>query len=104
MKRAPGIILAALPGVSRRVLQQPGHMGVVERIERLTAIPAHAHEAGGAQDDLSDEKSDAEIAREFCALSEDYLGAKRTAAVLDRLWHVETAANVASIPPALVVC
>jgi hypothetical protein len=42
-------MLTALSGVGRRVLEQPPHMRIVECVESLSAISAHADEAGGTQ-------------------------------------------------------
>jgi 2-methylcitrate dehydratase len=55
-------------------------------------------EAGGDKGDLSQAKSDAEIADKFRTLAEGALGGKRVDAALDALWQVETMADVAQIP------
>ena len=60
-------------------------------------------ESGGDQGDLSENKSDAEIADKFRGLTEDFLGAKRVNAILDRLWHLENLRNVSEIPPAFAL-
>ncbi len=59
-------------------------------------------EAGGDKGDLSQPKTDAEIADKFRALAEGALGVKRTDTALDALWHVETMPDVAQIPRLLV--
>lgn len=58
-------------------------------------------EAGGDKGDLSQSKSDAEIEQKFRALTEGVLGAKRVDAALKALWSIDTAADVAGIPPLL---
>jgi 2-methylcitrate dehydratase len=60
-------------------------------------------ETGGGHDDLAAPRSDTEIVSKFRGLTEDVLGAKRTAAILDRLWHLEDMHDVAEIAPALVL-
>jgi len=57
-------------------------------------------EAGGAKGDLSNPKSDAEIADKFMALSGGLLGGPRVKDILARLWALENMACVADIPPA----
>jgi 2-methylcitrate dehydratase len=60
-------------------------------------------EAGGDQGDLSQSKTDAEIEEKFRALTESVLGEKRVDAVLDALWSIDRAEDVACIPPLLVI-
>ena len=59
-------------------------------------------EAGGEKGDLSETKSDAQITEKFLGLANDFLGAGRAAAILDRLWKLEGLENVAEIPKGLV--
>ena len=60
-------------------------------------------ESGGDKGDLSESKSDAQIEEKFRSLTEDFLGAKRVNAILDRLWNLEDLENVALVPPAFVL-
>ncbi|MBI4191677.1 MAG: MmgE/PrpD family protein [Betaproteobacteria bacterium] len=60
-------------------------------------------EARGDKDDLAAPRSDAQIEEKFRGFTEDFLGAKRVNAILDRLWHLEELGNVAEIPPAFVL-
>jgi 2-methylcitrate dehydratase len=59
-------------------------------------------EAGGEQGDLSQPKSDAEIADKFRALTQGVLGRKRVDAALDALWRLESLPDAAQIPPLFV--
>jgi 2-methylcitrate dehydratase len=60
-------------------------------------------ESGGEQNDLAAQKSDAQIVEKFQELTEDFLGAKRVHAILDRLWHLDDLESVAVIPPDFVL-
>jgi hypothetical protein len=60
-------------------------------------------ESGGGSEDLSTPKDDAQIVEKFRGLTEDFLGAKRVNAILERLWHLEELKNVAAIPPDFVL-
>ncbi len=60
-------------------------------------------EAGGDKGDLSWPKSDAEISTKFRGLCEEAWGTKRTDAILERLWNLETMDDVAAIAPACVM-
>jgi hypothetical protein len=42
--------------------------------------------------------SDAEIAAKFLGLTEEFLGAGRAKAILDRLWSLEDLEDVAQVP------
>ena len=55
-------------------------------------------EAGGDKGDLAQPKSDAQIAEKFLGVTEEFLGAGRAKAVLERLWKLEKLDNVAQIP------
>ena len=59
--------------------------------------------SGHGKDELHAPKSDAQIAEKFRSLSEDYLGTKQVSVVLEQLWRIEEAADVALIPPAFVI-
>lgn len=59
-------------------------------------------EAGGDQGDLSQPKSDAQIAEKFLGTAGEFLGAARAKAVLDRLWALEGIERVAEIPRSFV--
>ena len=65
--------------------------------ERLTGY------AGGEQGDLSQPKSDRDIEEKFRALTEGVLGAQRVSTILRYLWDLEHQADVASIPPMVVL-
>jgi 2-methylcitrate dehydratase len=60
-------------------------------------------EAGGEKGDLSQPKSDAEIAEKFRGLTEGVLGRKRADAALETLWGLESLADTAQIPPLFVI-
>ena len=60
--------------------------------ERITG------EAGGDQGDLSERKSDAQISAKFRGLTEEFLGAARANAMLERLWTLDTLRDVAPVP------
>ncbi len=59
-------------------------------------------EAGGDKGDLSQPKSDAEIAEKFLGTTGEFLGAARAKAALDQLWALEHLENVAAIPTGFV--
>jgi 2-methylcitrate dehydratase len=58
----------------------------------------YSGEAGGDKGDLAQPKSDGEIAQKFLGTVEPLLGANRARAMLDRLWKLDSLANVAEIP------
>ena len=60
-------------------------------------------ESGGDDDDLSGNMSDKQINEKFRGLTEEFLGAKRASAILERLWHLEELKDAAAIPSALVI-
>ena len=60
-------------------------------------------ESGHGKDELHAPKSDAQIAAKFRGLTEDYLGARRVNAILERLWHLEDLENTTEIPPDFVI-
>lgn len=60
-------------------------------------------ESGGDMGDLSEHKSDVQIADKFRNLTQDLLGAKQVNAILDCLWNLEDLPDVAKIPPAFVL-
>lgn len=55
-------------------------------------------EAGGELGDLSERKSDEQISEKFRGLTEEFLGAARAKAILERLWTLETLRDVAPVP------
>lgn len=59
-------------------------------------------EAGGDKGDLSQPKTDGEIADKFLALTEGVLGAQRANRALEALWQLESMADVRTIPRLLV--
>ena len=71
-------------------------MGIVHVVmrdgERFTG------ESGGDRGDLSDRKSDAEIAEKFLGLTEEFLGIARAGGILERLWTLEKLDDVAVVP------
>ena len=60
-------------------------------------------EAGGDKGDLSQPKTDAEIADKFLALTEGVLGAGRANAALEALWRLEAMPDVRAIPRLLIL-
>ena len=82
------------------------HRLPVEHHTRVTVEMADGErivgESGGDKGDLSNPKSDAEIEAKFRGMVEDCIGAKRTGALLERLWNLESLDNVSGIPPALL--
>ncbi len=78
-----------------------------EHLARVTVVRSDGKrlvgEAGRDEDALSTPKTDAQISAKFRRLTEDVLGAKRAAAVLDRLWHLDEISDVAELPPLLVL-
>ncbi|OGW86709.1 MAG: hypothetical protein A3K11_02165, partial [Nitrospirae bacterium RIFCSPLOWO2_12_FULL_63_8] len=79
----------------------------VAHLTRVTVVTHSGErlvgESGGDKGDLSENKSDAQIAEKFRGLTEDLLGAKQVNAILDRLWNLEAMDNVATIPPAFIL-
>lgn len=59
-------------------------------------------EAGGDKGDLSQHKSDAQIAEKFLGVAEEFLGAGRAKAMLDRLWKLDGIEDVAQIPTGFI--
>lgn len=55
-------------------------------------------EAGGANGDMANPPSDAEVEEKFRSLAEDVLGPRRTRAVLDRLWNLPEIEDVSELP------
>jgi 2-methylcitrate dehydratase len=55
-------------------------------------------EAGGAKGDLSQPKSDVEIAEKFLGVADEFLGPERARTALERLFRLEELENVARIP------
>ena len=60
-------------------------------------------EAGGDEDDLAANKSDAWIERKFRAMAEDALGAQRCGALLSTIWALEKCTDVGSVVAALAL-
>jgi 2-methylcitrate dehydratase len=73
----------------------------VEHRTRITVTTAdgamHVGESGGDEDDLSAEKSDAQIEAKFRALTERVIGVHQASALLDRLWNLEHLDDVSPI-------
>lgn len=59
-------------------------------------------EAGGDKGDLSEHKSDAQIAEKFLGVTEAFLGARRARATLARLWELDGLDDVARLPEGFV--
>jgi 2-methylcitrate dehydratase len=70
---------------------------------RLRDGGALVGEAGGEKGDLSQPKTDGEIADKFLALTEGVLGAGRANRALEALWRLESMAEVTAIPRLLVL-
>ena len=83
------------------------HVLPVVHLTRVTVVTNSGErlvgESGGDKGDLSENKRDAQIGEKFRGLAEDFLGAKRVNAILDRLWNLEDIKDVAVIPPAFVL-
>jgi len=60
-------------------------------------------ETGAEHGDLSDAKSDADIAHKFRNFTEPVFGMPRAAEMLDRLWNIDSEKDVAAIPPLFVI-
>ena len=60
-------------------------------------------ETGGVHGDLADAKSDADIEQKFRYFTEPMFGPQRVTAMLDALWHIEHARDVAILAPLLVM-
>lgn len=80
----------------------------VEHRTRVTVVTASGErligESGGDKgDELSDRKSDAQIAEKFRSLAGESLGAKRLSEILDRLWNLENLRSMAELPAAFVL-
>ena len=60
-------------------------------------------EAGGGEDDLASQKSDAWIERKFRAMAGNALGEKRSDDILSSLWALEKCRDVTGIVEALVL-
>ncbi|HTE15064.1 MAG TPA: MmgE/PrpD family protein, partial [Burkholderiales bacterium] len=60
-------------------------------------------ETGGEQGDLSDAKTDEDIAQKFRYFTEPVFGAERVSAILDALWHLDSTNDVSTIPPLFVI-
>jgi 2-methylcitrate dehydratase len=79
----------------------------VEHRARVTVVMKDGQrlvgEAGGDADDHAREMSDEKVMEKFRAFTEDTLGAKQVARILDRLWHLEELENVAVIPSDFVL-
>jgi len=81
-----------------------------EPVEHRTRITVSTHndesfvaESGGDEDDLSYEKTDAQIEAKFRSLAEPVLGPQRASAVLERLWRLETLPDVAPLASEFVI-
>jgi 2-methylcitrate dehydratase len=55
-------------------------------------------EAGGDESDLSSPMTDAQVTDKFTRVAVPMLGAKRTEALLERLWQLEDCADVSALP------
>ena len=60
-------------------------------------------ETGGENGDLSDAKSDDDIAQKFRYFTVPVFGAARVSAMLDALWQLEKESDVSTIPPLFVI-
>ena len=59
-------------------------------------------ESGGEKGDLSQPKSDAQIAEKFHGVTDGFLGAARAQAILERLWKLEDLGDTAQIPTGFI--
>ncbi len=60
-------------------------------------------ESGHEQDELGAQKSNSQIEGKFRSLTEEYLGATRVQAILDRLWRIEAIDDVRGVPSEFVL-
>lgn len=70
---------------------------------RLKGGEAPVGETGGEYGDLSDAKSDEDIAKKFRYFTEPVFGAQRVTTMLDRLWKIGGEKDVSAIPPLFVI-
>ncbi|MBI3044521.1 MAG: MmgE/PrpD family protein [Betaproteobacteria bacterium] len=80
----------------------------VQHHTRVTVVTASGERIvdesrGDRGDDLSDRKSDAQIAAKFRELAGGALGDKRVDAILDRLWRLEDLRSMAELPALFVL-
>jgi hypothetical protein len=54
-------------------------------------------ESGADEDDVASPKTDAQVEAKFYALTRDALGRERAERILERLWNLERASNVAEL-------
>ncbi|MBI3045076.1 MAG: MmgE/PrpD family protein [Betaproteobacteria bacterium] len=80
----------------------------VEHHARVSVVMAdggrHVGEAGGSRGDLSEQKTDEQIAAKFRALSADVMEIGRANAALELLWALDQMENVAEVAPMLAFC
>ncbi len=79
----------------------------VEHHTQVTVVMANGDKlvgaAGGAKDELSAPKSDAEVAEKFRVLCEDALGVRQVEQLLAQLWELDQLDDVAAVPPGFVI-
>ena len=79
----------------------------VEHRARVTIVTGNGEhlveESGGETDGLATPKSDEQVVEKFRGLTEEFLGAKQVNAIVERIWHLDEAENVAVIPPMFVL-
>jgi len=64
---------------------------------------SHQGEVRTLKGDLSDPMNDEEISAKFLKLTQDLLGSKNSRGILERMWAVDSMADVSEIPPAFVL-
>lgn len=64
----------------------------------------HVGEAGGSRGDLSEHKSDEQIAAKFRTMTADVMETGRANAALELLWGLDQMENVAEVAPVLAFC
>jgi 2-methylcitrate dehydratase PrpD len=78
----------------------------VEHHSRVTVVLADGRtltgETGGDSDDLSFEKTDAQIEEKFRGLTGGFLDSTRANGVLDLLWHLDEIEDVSVIPETVI--
>ena len=102
--RDPGLraLLAKIEVVTNDEFTQAYEKLPVEHRTRVNVVTRGGErfvgEAGGDKGDLSQPKTDAQIAEKFLGVTEAFLGAGRARAALDRLWRLEDLDSAARIP------
>ena len=94
-----------------KLVENPGFTQAYEStpVEHRTRITVrtkegavHGAQSGGYQDDLSAQKTDAQIEAKFRGLTEAVWRPERVSKLLDRLWALDELSDVSTIYPELI--